>query len=132
MVSVIGQDVLAAMGTSQASDALPTTLTAFWELLRGSVTLIEVVTAAVFSSDFNQWQTWLFIYLIVCLTVRMAPLPGTQRGAVGAILLLGLIAAVVSMITTAQENPEQTIQSIWSIVSLILNVYMPSSGAGWN
>jgi len=25
-----------------------------------------------------------------------------------------------------------TMRSIWSIVSLILNVYMPSSGAGWN
>jgi len=25
-----------------------------------------------------------------------------------------------------------TLRSIWSIVSLILNVYMPSSGAGWN
>jgi len=25
-----------------------------------------------------------------------------------------------------------SLRSIWSIVSLILNVYMPSSGAGWN
>ncbi len=25
-----------------------------------------------------------------------------------------------------------TLRSVWSIVSLIINVYMPSSGAGWN
>ncbi|MCG3138479.1 MAG: hypothetical protein HJJLKODD_02344 [Phycisphaerae bacterium] len=123
VVSTIGQDVLTATLTNQVSGssstgqlttALPTSLSAFWATLRGCLTMVERFSGAILSSDFGHWQSWLFAYLLICLTVRMAPLPGNQRGSVGAILLLGFITAIVGLATNATVD---TIRNIWNLLS---------------
>ncbi len=114
VLATIGAQVLQDSAAPQASASLPTSLQAFWDLLHSAVTLVEQVAAAVVHSDFGLWQTWVFLYLIICLTVRMAPLPGLRRGAVGAILLLGLIAAVAGMAT---QVGAQTVRALWDTLS---------------
>lgn len=75
--------------------ALPKTMAAFWQLLRDCISLVETLVGRLRACDWTAWQTWTFFYLVICLTVRMAPLPGNLRGAIGAILLLGVLAAIV-------------------------------------
>ena len=65
-------------------------------------------------SNFALWQTWLFVYLAVCLTVRMAPMEGQLKGAIGAILLLGVLTAVFSQLLPAGQS---AIRSGWPILS---------------
>ncbi len=94
--------------------ALPTTLPAMWELLRTSVTIVESTLNAVLRADLTQWQTLLFLYLAICLTVRMTPFEGSRRGAIGAIVLSGLTVGILaSMLAPVGEFVQRT----WPIVS---------------
>ena len=95
--------------------ALPESMPGVWQLLRDHVTLAENALDAARSADTGRWQAWLFIYLLICLTVRMAPFPGTMRGSLGAILLLGVGAWAMGMVVPASGS---AILGGWPIMSL--------------
>ena len=95
--------------------ALPESMPGVWQLLRDQVTLAENALDAARSADTGRWQAWLFIYLLICLTVRMAPFPGTMRGSLGAILLLGVGAWAIGMVVPASGS---AILGGWPIMSL--------------
>lgn len=111
-----GDPVLNGAGTAMTlPQALPTTLAGVWELLRSAITLLESMVNAIVHSDLPNWPTVLFLYLAVCLTVRMAPFEGNQRGAIGAIFLAAiLISIVASLVPSARVFIEQ---SSWPILS---------------
>lgn len=111
----LGGGVVDAMSRAGVSDALPLTLGGVWELLRNQITLAEIALDAALSADTKRWQVWLFMYLMICLTVRMAPFPGNMRGALGAILLLGVGAWIVGMIAGSADG---FIRSGWPVMSL--------------
>lgn len=96
------------------SDSLPLSLGAFWQMLRDAVTAVETLVGRLANIDWAAWQTWAFFYLIVCMTVRMAPLPGNLRGALGAILVLGLAAALIG---NTWPSGRAVIQQSWPILS---------------
>ncbi len=116
-LSHTGWAMLSAAGTHLASETLPTDLPTFWAWLHDSLKLVEDVTQAIFSSDYNQLESWFFLYLLTCLTVRLAPLPGTQRGAVLAILILGTFAGLMGLFS---GMPEETIQRAWHLGSFLI------------
>lgn len=112
-----GQSVLGQVPNSAVMlpQTLPTTLAGVWELLRGSISLLEAMVDAIVHSDLPNWTTVLFLYLAVCLTVRMAPFEGNQRGAIGAIFLAAIVISVLaSMVPAARGFIEQ---SSWPILS---------------
>ena len=111
----LGEAVVPEMNRETVASALPSTLPGFWELLRNSITLAEITLAAAVQSDFANWHVWLFLYLLICLTVRMAPFRGNLRGSLGAILVLGLITFAVSRLATS--TPDR-IASGWAVLSL--------------
>lgn len=124
VLSTMGREVLpveAAQPTRPVSDTIPTDLSQFWAFIRDSITVVEQVTNALFNSDFTNWRTWLFLYLLVCLSVRMAPLPGTHRGAVAAILILGIAAAMIGL---AMPMSEQNIHAMWDMLSFAVAVLL--------
>jgi len=98
----------------QVSQALPTTLDGFWTLLRQCIDAMEGMVAAIQASDLPNWPTLLFLYLAVCLTVRMAPFAGHRRGAMGAIALAGLAAWIAGFAT---EQTSVLVQNSWPILS---------------
>ncbi len=110
----LGADTLNALAVQPVATALPTTLSAFWQLLRDAVTLVEHIVNATRASDLGNWHTWVFLYLAVCLTVRMAPLPGNLRGAIGAIVVLGLLAALLGM---AAQAVTDAVQRSWTVLT---------------
>ncbi len=113
VVTTIGQNVL-TLPTESTSNTLPLTFNSLWELLRSTIGVAEHVTGIVLSSDFRNWQTWLFVYLIICLTVRLAPMPGAHRGAIGAVLLIGVLISVVGRFA---ETSEGTIEGLWDLLN---------------
>lgn len=113
----LGQDILARMSQEAAPRELPTSLAAVWPLLRQSVTLVERLVGATLSSPLGDWRTWVFVYLVICLTVRMAPLPGTLRGAIGAIFVLGLLTALLGMISSGSESRPSLVDRSWPLIT---------------
>jgi hypothetical protein len=115
-----GNMVAEATGTTVAH-TLPMTLAGFWELLRDQITLMESALGAALAADWGQWQVWLFVYLVICLTVRMAPFPGTLRGSLGAAIVLGLLAALAASLLQSRAT---VLESFWVVLTLSVGTLM--------
>ena len=109
-----GSPVLAAMDERTVHRlVLPTTLAAFFDTLRGAISLVQQLMDAVWAGNYRDWRTWLFLYLVMCLTVRMAPFTGNLRGSLGAILLTGLMAFLIGLMT---RSTEAILGCMWPLV----------------
>jgi hypothetical protein len=94
---------------------IPVGVPAFWDLLRNLIDLMEQMLSVAVHAGGSNWRAWLFMYLLVCLTVRMAPLPGNLRGALAAIAMFGIIAFIVGLIF---EPAQGFVERGWSMLSL--------------
>lgn len=115
LATTLGGRVLPELTLAGAGPMLPKSMPEAWQLLRDLVTLAETMAAAAYASNFADWHTWVFYYLLTCLCVRIAPFPGNLRGALGAIVVLGVGAA---LITSVFNVGELRVQSTWSILNL--------------
>lgn len=117
-----GASILDGMDKTSVSDLpLPTTLSFFFGLLRQSVTLVEQLVNVVTNHDLTNWRTLLFLYLVICLTVRMAPLSGNLRGSLGAIFLTGLIAFVIEQLMSGTPGP---VTQAWPLITFSVAVLL--------
>ena len=105
----------------EVARTLPTSLADFWALLHGSIDAMERMVDAIVHSDLPNWPTVLFLYLAVCLTVRMAPFEGNRRGAIGAIVLAGIVIAIVASLTTTAR---EFVSSSWPILSFAVGMLL--------
>ena len=111
----LGGTIVGQLGTQSVAHALPTTLAEFWQLLRDQITLMEATVGAAVAANWDRWQVWLFVYLVICLTVRMAPFPGTLRGSLGAAIVLGLVAALIASVMQAGG---EALESVWPVLTI--------------
>lgn len=116
-----GGSTVERINTDVVGPKLPTTIGGFWQLLRDQITLMESTTTAIASSDFGNWKTIVFLYLVICLAVRMAPFPGNLRGALGAIVLLGIGGGVASSLF---DLADPRVQTGWSVLNLTVAVLL--------
>lgn len=121
----LGQDMLAAAATGDVMHAvpmtLPTTLTGCWDLIHASLSASEDLLYAILRSNLRDWRNLLFLYLAVCLTVRMTPFEGARRGAIAAILLFGVIVGVLASFVTPVE---EAVHSSWPIVNFAVGMLL--------
>lgn len=115
VIRFMGGSIVSEMKPHTVAAALPTTLAMFWDLLRDQISLVESTVSAARGADWSQWQVWLFVYLVICLTVRMAPFPGTLRGSLLATIVLGLLAA---LILSVAGKGQASFEAGWSVLSL--------------
>lgn len=115
VIVYLGPAIIAQLPADQIPPSMPLSLTAFWEQLRRLITLSENTLNAVRAAETAAWQILLFVYLMICLTIRMAPFPGNVRGHVGAIVILGVIAALAGSVW---ETMPQLILSAWPLLAL--------------
>lgn len=101
--------------------SLPLSLAGVWELMRSSISLVEGLLDAILRSDLPNWPTVLFLYLAVCLTVRMAPFEGNRRGAIGAIFLAAVVIAVAASLV---PGARAFVVSSWSILSFTVGMLL--------
>ncbi len=92
----LGDPIFTNLTTQTVRADLPTTMTGLWQMLRDQITLVESIVVATTAADFGTWRTGLFLYLLICLTVRIAPFPGNLRGSLAAIVILGIGAAMIA------------------------------------
>jgi hypothetical protein len=118
VIMKLGMDVVMRMPQERmVAPTLPGTMAAFWDQLRSLVTLSENTLDAVWASGFH-WRIVVFVYLMICLTVRMAPLPGNVRGHLGAIVTLGIVAWLVSTMSPAKTS--ELIADLWPLLTLTI------------
>ncbi|MGB2986990.1 MAG: hypothetical protein WBE26_14045 [Phycisphaerae bacterium] len=115
VAQLLGAPVLVKLTTTTVGPSLPTTLAGVWQMLRDQITLVESVVAVTTAADFADWKTWVFLYLLICLAVRIAPFPGNLRGALGAILILGIGAATISSLF---DVADPRVQNAWAVLNL--------------
>lgn len=113
----LGYPVLEKLPATTVATVPPLTLPAFWDQLRSLITLSQGTLDAVRNADVQPWKLLLFMYLMVCFTVRMAPSPGNLRGHVSAIILIGIAAGLAG---TVLEDLPKLIQGAWPILALAL------------
>ncbi|GJM24593.1 MAG: hypothetical protein DHS20C16_10080 [Phycisphaerae bacterium] len=100
---------------------VPVGVPAFWDLLHNLIDLMEQMLIVAGHAGGANWQVWLFMYLLVCLTVRMAPLPGNLRGALAAIATFGLIAFLAGLVFAPTRG---LVERGWSMLSLTVITLM--------
>lgn len=112
----LGAETVAAVGNFPAAMTIPTSLTGLWQFLHHLVFLMETLTARLREADLSTWQGWAFLYLAICLTVRMAPLQGNLPGALGGIALFGVVCATVGSLSPAFEA---LILDAWPLLTFV-------------
>lgn len=118
----LGSSILSGMeAASLSKQALPTSLGLFFGMLRQSVNLTEQLVDVVRGHNLTDWHNLLFLYLAVCLTVRMAPLTGNVRGALGAILLTGALAFLAGQIMKSSNG---SMDSAWPLITFSVAVLL--------
>ena len=121
LAMLLGGPVMVHLKHSAAGPELPTTLAGVWDLLRDQITLIESTVMAVAAIDSGDWRTWVFVYLAVCLAVQIAPFRGNLRGAVIAMIVLGVCWASLGYLVDA-INPMG--HQVWAVMNLILGTLL--------
>jgi hypothetical protein len=111
----LGAPVLAGVPADKIAPELPATLAALWAQLRDLITLSEATLNAVRTAAAEPWKVAAFAYLLVCLTVRMAPLPGNVRGHLGAIATAGVAGFLIG--TIHPTMPESIVRA-WPVLAL--------------
>jgi len=110
-----GGPILSRLHVSTVGPMLPLSLGGAFQMLRDLVSLVESIVSAVRGADFHHWKTWVFVYLLTCLTVRAAPFPGTLRGSLGAIVILGIGAAATGSLF---DVADPRVQNAWAVLNL--------------
>ena len=111
----LGGQIVRNMSFTAVGPTLPTTMAGMWQLLRDQVSLVESWVGAVAAADFADWKAGVFVYVVICLAVRIAPFPGNLRGSLAAIFLLGMaMAAITSLFDLADPR----VQSGWAVLNL--------------
>ncbi len=118
---LLGGATVGELTGTQVSRSLPYSIVAFWETMRDLINQMETVSLAIRSLDLGDWHAIAFVYLTVCLSVRMAPFPGTLRGSLAAILTLAILAAVIASFA---NFPRTIIETGWSTISLAVAMLM--------
>jgi hypothetical protein len=111
----LGMPVMTRLPADKLATELPGTMSAFWDQLVGFIRLAEGSLNAVLGAESVKWQVVLFVYLFICLTVRMAPLPGNLRGHVGAVVVVGVLAWLAGSVATTLPD---LIRSAWPMFAL--------------
>lgn len=117
--SVLGE--LTGEAALAAPQRLPTNLPETWDLMRNAITTTEQLLSAVLHSELTKWPTILFLYLSICLTVRMTPFEGNRRGAIGAIALSGL---TIGILGSLMPQVEDWVLSGWPVLSFALGTLL--------
>jgi hypothetical protein len=117
-----GSPVLQALNQGEPQRlVLPTAWPMFFDMLRQAVTLVEKLVRVVLDSNLQDWHILLFLYLSICLTVRMAPLTGNIRGAIGAILIAGVLAYLIARMSPPSPD---SLQSTWLLITYSVAVLL--------
>ncbi len=98
------------------SGLLPTTSQEFWDFPAAQVKIVRKMVQTWMATDWLDWRVPLFVYLTLCLSIRLAPIRRPIRPALGAAVLAPIILAIC--LQTGADLSSR-IDGLWLILTYI-------------
>ena len=127
--SLLGERVInsfatrAAAGDGLIPTALPQSWAGFWDQLKLQVDLLrrmaETWGELLAGRRWDGWRVVLFVYLALCLSLRLAPAGKPIRATLAAVGVLAAIIAVAGAISTYYAGFSDLIERIWPLVTYV-------------
>lgn len=95
---------------------LPTSWDGFWRQADFQLRLLRQMCATWVNLDWLQWRTALFVYLAMCMSVRLAPAGRPFRATLAAVVL---IAAIIALIGAISKSFGDLMADVWPLLSFV-------------
>ncbi|MFP4106982.1 MAG: hypothetical protein ACLFVU_12945 [Phycisphaerae bacterium] len=106
---------LGIIDTAEMPRELPGSWDGFWEYLEAQLDLLRRMTEAWTKFDWADWRTPLFVYLVACLSVRLAP---ARRDMRWYLLAVVLIAGVIGLLGAIFQSFD-ALNDLWPLLTYI-------------
>lgn len=120
---LLGESVVATFATSAGGltptalpAELPTAWAKFWVQAAGQLTLVRLMCETLGKMGWRQWQGPMFVYLAMCLSIRLTPVRRNLRATLGAV---AVICALVALIGLVWRGFEDVLEQIWPLLTYI-------------
>lgn len=117
VVNLLGAPIAQKVPIDKIAAQAPSSLAAFWAQTRSLIDLAEATCNAIRVADYHRWETWVFVYLLICLTVRAAPFPGNVKGHFAAIAAAG---GIVWLMGTLSPAPGAIVEQSWPVLAVTI------------
>ena len=95
---------------------LPKTWDGGWKLIETQVQLVKHTCETWWDLDWMNWKVGLFVYLAICLGVRLGPVATPIRPTLGAVCA---IAAVIAIIGAFNDNFTGLMEDLWPLLTYL-------------
>ncbi len=102
--------------SAQLPKVLPTSMEAFWDQMEWQITLLHRTTNTWGRLNWTDWHVPLFVYLALCLAVRMAPAGRPMRATLAAVIIL---AGIIAGLGALSAKMSSAIQDLWPLLTYI-------------
>ncbi|HRX84341.1 MAG TPA: hypothetical protein P5572_04910 [Phycisphaerae bacterium] len=106
-----------AMLMQDAAASFHFSLAGVWAFVRDTLDLMQGSLSAALRSNPLDWRYWVFLYLLICLALRLAPSRARLRPALLALLLTGIVLAVLEW---ALPGAQAALRRGWPVLSLVV------------
>jgi hypothetical protein len=102
--------------TTEVPQELPRSLDSFWSQVEGQVRLLRRMSETWWELDWLNWRVPLFVYLVACLSVRIAPVNRPIRPTLAAAVLIAALIALAGLISKSFSG---LMSDVWPLLTYI-------------
>jgi len=122
--ALLGEPVLTqfvSLPSASLPKTLPTSWGAFWDQLGGQLTLLRRVCETWTELQWSNWRVPLFVYLAVCLSVRLAPVRRDLRATLAAVVAVAILIALLGLVW---KRFDSLVQDVWPLVTYVWSLLL--------
>lgn len=112
--------------------SLPGATGQFWEQLKDQLELLHRMAATWLELDWLNWRVPLFVYLAMCLTIRLAPVRRSLRATLAAVIvmagIIALIGAVWAQLGGLMDRLWPLVMYVWASLLFLLGASLAIRG----
>lgn len=120
--ALLGEDVMEKLGrggwfkSGALPQELPTSWAGFWDQIEGQVGLTRWSCETFLRLDWLNWRVPLFVYLALCLSVRLGPLRRDLRATLAAAVVIAVVIAGLGQVFGGLEG---LMKDLWPLVTYV-------------
>ena len=113
---IVDQAGLVPKAETDLSGQLPTTAEEFWAFPGAQVKLVRKMYQTCLNANWLNWRVPLFVYLALCLSIRLGPARRPVRPTMGAALLAAVVLGIVQQ---GSEVWADRIEGLWLLLTYV-------------
>ena len=111
-----GAYVFSAPVKTELPKDIPRSWEAGWELASNQVHLVKHTCETWWNLEWKNWRVVLFVYLAICLAVRLGPVSRPIRPTLGAVCM---IAGAIAIIGAIDKDFTNLIDAVWPLLTYV-------------